>query len=120
MKKLLFMIAFLLGGALFQKVYAAQQSIPMQIIKESGPGNGNTLAPVRPWYITQDDYELTLPAFEDDFTLELRDATDTVVYSTYVAAGTTTVVLPSTLSGSFELRLVPFSATYYYRGYIDL
>lgn len=111
---------FYWGGALFQKVYAAQQNIPMQIIKEGPAGPSTPLAPFRPWYITQDEYELTLPAFEDDFTLELRDATDTVVYSTYVAAGTTTVVLPSTLSGSFELRLVPFSATYYYRGYIDL
>ena len=120
MKKILFMIVFLLGGALFQRVFAIQQNIPMQIIKESGPGNGNTLAPPRPWYIYQNDYVLTLPAFEDDYTLELRDATDTVVYSSYVATGTTQVVLPSTLSGSFELRLVPFFATYYYRGYITL
>ncbi len=120
MKKILFVIVLLLGGALFQRVFAIQQNIPMQIIKESGPGNGNTLAPPRPWYIYQNDYVLTLPSFEDDYTLELRDATDTVVYTTYVAAGTTQVVLPSTLSGNFELRLVPFFATYYYRGYIDL
>ena len=92
----------------------------MHIIDKGAIGDGNTLAPPRPWYIIQDGYELTLPSFEDDLTLELRDATDTVVYTTYVAAGTTQVVLPSTLSGNFELRLVPFFATYYYRGYIDL
>jgi len=92
----------------------------MQIIREGSSDGGNTLAPPRPWYIIQDGYELTLPSFEDDYTLELRDATDTVVYSTYLPAGTTTVVLPSTLSGTFELRLVPFFATYYYRGYISL
>lgn len=107
-----------MGGGVF--VYGGQNEVPMQIVNGHSVGNGHTYAPTRPLFITQDDYELTLPAFEDDFTLELRDATDTVVYSTYVAAGTTTVVLPSTLSGSFELRLVPFSATYYYRGYIDL
>lgn len=92
----------------------------MHIIDKGAIGDGNTLAPPRPWYIIQDDYVLTLPAFEDDFTLELRDANDTVVYTTCLYAGTTTVVLPSTLSGSFELRLVPLFATYYYRGYIDL
>lgn len=92
--------------------------VPMHIIKEGGVGNGNTLAPVRPWYITQDDYTLTLPAFEDDFTLELLDEDGLVVYTTYVPAGTTLVVLPSTLSGDFELRFV--ADTYYYRGYITL
>jgi hypothetical protein len=63
---------------------------------------------------------LTLPGFEDDYTLELRDEDGTMVYSIYLSAGTTQVVLPSTLSGEYELRLIPFSATYYYRGYILL
>lgn len=35
-----------------------------------------------------------------------------------VAAGTTQIVLPSTLSGDFELRFV--GDTYYYIGYISL
>ena len=117
MKKLLFAALLMIGGGNF--AFGAQE-IPMQIINKGGAAGGNTLAPARPWYIIQDGYELTLPAFEDDYTLELRDATDTVVYSSYVATGTTQVVLPSTLSGSFELRLVPFFATYYYRGYITL
>ena len=90
----------------------------MQIIDHGPAAGGSTLAPPRPWYITQDDYVLTLPAFEDDFTLELRDEDDTVVYSTLVPAGTTQVVLPSTLSGDFELRLA--ADTYYYIGYISL
>lgn len=117
MKKFLLAVLFMIGGGTF--AFGAQD-IPMQIINKGGAAGGNTLAPPRPWYIIQDDYVLTLPAFEDDYTLELRDATDTVVYSTYLPAGTTQVVLPSTLSGSFELRLVPFFATYYYRGYLNL
>ena len=99
---------------------SAAYNIPMHIINQGPAHGGSTLAPPRPWYITQDDYVLTLPAFENDCTLELRDEDGTVVYSTYVSAGTTTVVLPSTLSGEFELRLVPFSTTYYFRGYIEL
>lgn len=112
-------VLFLLLGISFNNVYGrVQQTIPMHIIDENEVGGGHTYAPPRPWYITQDDYVLTLPSFEDDFTLELRDDSGTVVYSTDVPTGTTTVVLPSTLSGEYELRLIPFSATYYYRGYL--
>ena len=88
----------------------------MQIIKKGSSDGGNTLAPPRPWYITQNGYVLTLPAFEDDYILELRDEDDVVVYTDDVPAGTTQIVLPSTLSGDFEIRLV--GDTYYYRGYI--
>jgi len=117
MRKVLLILAFIMGGASFTMALAGHQ-IPMQIIKETGVGNGSTLAPPRPWYITQDDYVLTLPAFEEDYTLELRDENDVVVYTDYVPAGTTQVVLPSTLSGDFELRLV--ADTYYYIGYFSL
>ena len=102
MKRILFAIALFVGG--LNSLWAGQ--IPMQIIDHGPAAGGSTLAPPRPWYITQDDYVLTLPAFEEDFTLELRDEDDAVVYSTFVPAGTTQVVLPSTLSGDFELRLV--------------
>ena len=118
MKKYLLTILLFVWGAFISNVFGGQNNIPMQIIKDGPGSNIGTYAPPRPWYIIQDDYVLTLPAFEDDYTLELRDATDTVVYTTYVAAGTTQVVLPSTLSGDFELRLV--AETYYYRGYISL
>ena len=116
MKKFL-LIIFLMVGAILPQTICAQQ-IPMQIIDQSPAGGGNTLAPPRPWYITQDDYTLTMPAFENDFTLVLLDEDGVVVYSTFVPAGTTLIVLPSTLSGDFELRLV--GDTYYYRGYISL
>lgn len=115
MKKL-FLVIVLLSGIGFNSIWA--QEIPMQIIKETGVGNGNTLAPPRPWYMTQNDYTLTMPAFEDDFTLVLLDEDGVVVYTTYVPAGTTMIVLPSTLSGDFEIRLV--GDTYYYRGYLTL
>ena len=117
MKKYLLIIS-LIAFSVIPQVTIAAWNIPMQFINKGGIGGGSTLAPPRPWYITQDDYVLTLPAFEDDFTLELRDEGDAVVYSTFVPAGTTQVVLPSTLSGDFELRLV--ADTYYYIGYINL
>ena len=118
MKKFLFMAFLLLSGAIISTAVAGQQNIPMQIIDKDGVGNGHTYAPPRPWYIIQDDYTLTLPAFEDDYSLELRDEDGDVVYSTFLPSGTTQVILPSTLSGSFEIRLV--GNTYSYRGYILL
>ena len=117
MKKLLFAI-FMMMGIILPQAISAQDQIPMQIIDPGAAGEGNTLAPPRPWYITQNGYSLTLPALADDYTLELRDEDGVVVYSTYVPAGTTLVVLPSTLSGDFELRLV--ADTYYYRGFLSL
>lgn len=118
MKKFLFMAFFLLGGTIISTAFAGHQNIPMQIIDKDGVGNGHTYAPPRPWYIIQDDCTLTLPAFEDDYILELLDEDGDVVYSTFLPSGTTQVILPSTLSGSFEIRLV--GDTYYYRGYIEL
>ena len=117
MKKILLIFTFLFAGI---SSLVAQYQIPMHIIKENGPGGENTLAPPRPWFITQDDYVLTLPVFDYAYTLVLLDEDGVVVYSADYSAGTTTAVLPSTLSGEFELRLVPYAATYYYRGYIGL
>ena len=96
MKKTL-LIIFLMVGAILPQTVSAQQ-IPMHIIDETPAGPGGPLAP--------------------PFTLVLLDEDGVVVYSTFVPAGTTMIVLPSTLSDDFELRLV--GDTYYYRGYINL
>lgn len=117
-KRLLFIVVVFVGGNLSSLM--AQQEIPMHIIDEHGLGNGQTYAPPRPWHITQDDNVLTLPVFDYAYTLVLLDEDGVVVYSADYSAGTSTAVLPSTIFGEFELRLVPYAATYYYRGYIEL
>ena len=117
MRKIFLAFALILGEAIFTEALAEQQ-IPMQIIKDHPASNSGTFAPPRPWYITENNNVLTMPTFENDYTLELRDEDDNVVYTTYLLAGTTMVILPSTLSGDFELRLVGDS--YYYRGYLSL
>ena len=109
----------LLGGALFAEATAEEpQNIPLQIIHTSEASTGSTKAPQRPLVITQDGYILTLPAQGNDYMLVLRDDTGTVGYTTFIPAGTTQIVLPSTMSGDFEIRLV--TDTYYYIGYILL
>lgn len=88
MKKFLLMAVLILSGASISRLFAGQQQdIPMQIIDKDGVGNGHTYAPPRPWYIQQDDYVLTLPALADDYTFELRDEEDEVVYTTFLPSG---------------------------------
>ena len=118
MYKKLFLTIALLFGVGATSLWAAQ--IPMQIIDPSLPSGGHPYAPVRPWYITQDDYAFTLAATPEDYTLVVLDEDDEVVYSDILLSGSTMFVLPSTLSGDFEIRLVPYASTYYYRGYINL
>ena len=119
MRNIILSFVFLIGGAILTNASASQQ-IPMQFIKEGSAGSSGTQAPHRPWYITQDDYVLTLEATPENYTLKLLDEDGVVIYSTYLPVGSTEVILPSTLSGDFELHLAPFSNTYYYMGFIIL
>lgn len=116
-KKILLSIALFLGVGV-TSLWAAQ--IPMNIIVKGGVGNGHTYAPARPWYITQDENVFTLATTPEDYTLVLLDEYGEIVYSDTLPSGSTMFVLPSTLSGSFEIRLMPFASTYYYRGYLEL
>lgn len=118
MKKIIIVTLFLTWGCF--KSFCSPVGIPMQIINKSASSSGPTYAPPRPWYIMQDDYTLTLPAFDYAYSLVLLDEDGVVVYSADYSAGTSTAVIPSTIFGEFELRLVPYAATYYYRGYIEL
>ena len=54
----------------------------------------------------------------DDCTLRLLDENDIVVYSTVIVTGTTSLVLPSTLSGEYEIQIIQGNICFY--GYIDL
>ena len=113
MKKFLFMAILLIGGTIVS--VGEPRDIPLSIINESEESEGNTKSPTLPLIISQDDNILTTSV---DYTLELRDENGTLVYSSYVPAGTTQIILPTTLSGNFEIRLV--ADTYYYIGYISL
>lgn len=95
-------------------------TIPLSVgIEDDTPTiPGHPKSPIEPWYIDQNGYVLTMSATPCDYTLSLYDEDDDLVYSVFVPAGTTQIVLPATLSGNFEIRFE--SATYYYYGYITL
>lgn len=115
MKKLLFCISMLF--CLSSLAYAGND-VPLTYQPNGSIHEGNGKAPVAPWYIDQDGYVLTMSATPCDYTLTLYDEEDDLVYSTFLPTGTTLVVLPTTFSGTFEIRFE--TATYYYFGYINL
>ncbi len=92
--------------------------VTMGYIKKGSGHAGNVKSPVPCWYIDLDDNVITMSATPCDYTLYLYDEDGEVAYSVFVPAGTTQVILPTTLSGDFELRFE--TDTYYYYGYISL
>jgi len=117
MKKLFLCVSmlFCLGSYLYAE---CESSAPLIYKPLGGTHSGGAKSPVMPWYIDLTDNVITMDATPCNYTLNLYDEDGEVVYSAFVPAGTTMIVLPSTLSGSFELRFE--TDTYYYYGYIDL
>lgn len=54
----------------------------------------------------------------DGCTLNIVDENDVVVYTLVIPTGTTSLVLPATLSGEYELQII--SGNYLFYGTIDL
>ena len=118
MKKffLVFLCAFMVGS---MSLYAGDD-VNMNVgIDDSSIHPGGYKTPVLVPTVSIDGYTLYIDDSHADYTLELIDENDTVVYSTFVPSTVSVVVLPSTLSGNFELRLYP-GGSYYFYGYISL
>ena len=64
------------------------------------------------------DYTLTFEVNHPEYVLYIKDEYETVVYSTVVTSATTEVVLPSTLSGNYEIDLI--WGNWCFWGYIEL
>lgn len=80
---------------------------------ESGPRG-----PVDVPTVYLDDYTLTFETSHPEYVLYIKDENERVLYSTIVTSATTEVVLPSTLSGDYEIDL--FMNEWYFWGYIEL
>lgn len=76
-------------------------------------------SPVNVPVITQDGYEIDFGSSHPAYTLYILDE-GVVVYSVAVSSATTSVILPSWLSGEYELQLHPDDSNYYFYGYIEL
>lgn len=85
-------------------------------IKNSEPDNPKSPMLMPTVYINE--YTVSFGSDLDGFTLQILDEDGYVVYSTVIAAGTSQVVLSSTLYGEYEIRFV--TDDFYYYGYITL
>lgn len=104
MKKLLLMIAsaFMLSTSLW-----AWELVPLSVCIDYQPithGHGKPSIEVPKVYI--EDYTLTFGINHPEYTLILKDENDNVVYTTTVFTTQTDVILPSTLSGDYQIELI--------------
>ena len=117
MKKLLL---FLFGAFILSTSVSAQELVPLtvSIIDEQPVTNGFPRTPITAPIVYIDDYTLLFEANHPDYVLNIKDEDGDVVYSTVVYSTQTQVVLPSTLSGDYQIELVVNK--YYFCGYINL
>ena len=117
MKKLLLMIvgAFMLSTSLF-----AKEAIPFSVHYEDEQpvGNGNPRSPIEVPLVYIEDNTLTFEINHPDYVLTIKDEDGDVVYTTTVFATDTEVILPSTLSGDYEINLV--MGNWLFTGWINL
>ena len=118
MKKLLLMIvgAFMLNTSLWAKekvIFAVIGDGDYQPI-----GHGVGRAPIQPPLVYIEDYTLSFVVDHPDYELTIKDEDGVVVYTTTVFSAQTEVVLPSALSGDYEVNLV--MGNWLFTGWINL
>ena len=117
MKKLLLMIvgAFLLSTSLF-----AKEVVPFTLHYEDDQpgGNGFPRTPIEVPLVYIEDYTLSFETNHPDYVLTIKDEDGVTVYTTTVFSADIEVILPSTLSGDYEVNLV--MGNWLFTGWINL
>ena len=90
----------------------------MGIIDEQPGTNGHPKSPMLAPKVYIEDYTLLFAVDHPDYILNIMDEDGAVVYSTVVYSTQTQVVLPSTLSGDYEIQLV--MGNWLFSGWINL
>ena len=123
MKKKRFLIISCLAAMLSftsVNVYADPEGIVLHLGYED-PNDGDDglqRSPILVPEISLDGYSVIFDTPRDGCTLRLVDANDNVVYSTVIPTGTTSLVLPSSLSGEYKIEIIQGNLCFY--GYINL
>ena len=118
MKKLLL---FVLGAILFSTKLMAWEQIPFTVngdIDDTPIGHGHGRPSIEMPLVYIDDYTLTFAIDHPDYVLIIKDEDGVVVYNTTVFSAQTEVILPSTLSGDYEIQLV--MGNWLFTGWINL
>ena len=100
----------------------AQTTMPVELqtseIDPTQNHGGTPKSPITPPSISLDDHTLYFATPCDGCTLNIVDGNGVVVYTTVIPTGATSLVLPPTLSGEYELQII--SGNYLFYGTIDL
>lgn len=101
-------------------VYADPEGIVLYVgYEDPNYGDeGQHKSPILVPEISIEDYTIYFNTPCDGCTLRLLDANDNVVYSTVIPTGTTSLVLPSSLSGEYKIQII--QGNIYFYGYINL
>ena len=99
---------FLFGAFILSTDVSAQVLVPLtvSIIDDQPISHGHPRTPMMVPTVYIDDYTLLFEANHPDYVLNIKDEDGDVVYSTVVSSTQTQVVLPSTLSGDYQIELV--------------
>ena len=118
MKKLL--LSFLVT-LLFCTEVAAMDLVPLTICpykNEQPISHGNPKSPIQAPTVYIEDYTLLFAVDHPEYVLNIKDEDDNVVYTTVVYSSLTQVILPSTLSGDYQIELV--MGNWLFTGWINL
>ena len=101
-------------------VYADPEGVDLQVgyVDPDLGDDGLQKSPILIPEASLDDHTLIFDTPCDGCTLLLVDANDNVVYSMVIPTGTTSLVLPSSLSGEYKIQIIQGNLCFY--GYINL
>lgn len=118
MKKLLL---YLFGAFILSTSVSAQELVPLTVCineDEQQGSHGNPKSPMQPPTVYIEDYTLLFAVDHPEYVLNIKDEDDNVVYTTVVYSSLTQVILPSTLSGDYQIELV--MGNWLFTGWINL
>ena len=123
MKKRLLMLLLVIAGLSVSKSIAKvcddliEVDLQVGILHPYGSGNPLPKSPINPPSASLDDHTFYINGEHSGYTLYLVDNSGDepdVVYQVVIPAGVNAVVLPATLSGTYELQLHNGGAFYFY------
>ncbi len=101
-----------------QHVVGSRIHLEVRYFDPSMTSNQDPRGPIDPPLVYLEDYTLTFEVDHPEYVLYIKDEDDAVVYSTVVSTTVTEVVLPSYLSGDYEIDLV--MGDWMFTGWINL
>jgi len=123
MKKRLLMLLLVIAGLSVSESIAKvcddliEVDLQVGILHPYGSGNPLPKSPINPPSASLDDHTFYINGEHSGYTLYLIDNSGDepdVVYQVVIPAGVNAVVLPATLSGTYELQLHNGGAFYFY------